>query len=91
MVKFELDEAKRAQNLKKHGVDLLFAALILEGPFLTKPDHRRDYGELRYISLGLVDGLPYVVVHTDRDGMIRLISAWQGGRKDHVKYKEHFP
>ncbi len=90
-MEFEWDDEKLQQNLQKHGVDLLYAALIFEGPVLTKPDTRRDYGERRYISLGLIDAAPYIVVHTERDGATRLISAWQGGRKDHVKYKEHFP
>jgi uncharacterized DUF497 family protein len=35
-MEFEWDEAKRRQNLAKYGVDLLFAALIFEGPVLTR-------------------------------------------------------
>ncbi len=41
-MEFEWDEAKRRQNLAKHGVDLLFAALIFGGPVLTRVDDRRD-------------------------------------------------
>mgnify|MGYP000091096838 CR=1 FL=1 len=88
---FEWNEAKRVINLEKHGVDLLFAALIFERPVLTKQDTRKDYGELRYISLGLIDDEPFIVVHTDRDGTTRLISAWQGGHKDYGEYKERVP
>jgi len=54
-------------------------------------DNRRDCGEVRYISLGLVDHVPYVVVHTERDGNTRLISARRGGRKDYETYKNRFP
>lgn len=90
-MEFEWDEAKRRQNLDKHGVDFLYAALIFEGPVLTARDDRADYGEVRDISLGLVDGAPMVVVHTARAGRIRLISAWKGGRKDHERYKNRFP
>jgi len=88
---FEWNEQKREQIYEKHGVDLLEAALIFEGPTLTRVDDRRDYGEVRYISLGLVDGVPYVVVHTDRNGNTRLISAWRAGRKDYETYKNRFP
>lgn len=91
MMEFEWDEEKRAQTIAKHGVDPLYAALIFEGPTLTRVDDRRDYGEERLISLGLVDGTPFVVVHTERDGRTRLISAWKGGRKDHDAYKNRFP
>lgn len=90
-MRFEYDETKRQQNLDKHGVDLLYAALIFEGAILTKSDVRQDYGEERFISLGIVEDEPYVVVHTERNGAIRLISAWQGGRKDYVRYKERIP
>lgn len=90
-MEFEWNEEKRAQNYEKHGVDLLEAAFIFEGSTLTREDNRRDYGETRMISLGLVDDVPYIVVHTERDGKTRLISAWKGGRKDYEKHKNSFP
>nr|WP_213685671.1 BrnT family toxin [Roseicyclus sp.] len=88
---FEWSETKRAENLKKHGVDFVFAALIFEGPVLTKIDDRNDYGETRCISVGLVDEVAYVVVHTSRGEHTRLISAWLGGQKAYGRYKARFP
>ena len=90
-MKFEWDDEKRRQNTSKHGVDLIHAALIFEEPTLTKIDNRLDYGEERSISLGLVNGTAFVVVHTRRGENIRLISAWKGSRKDYEKYKKSFP
>ena len=90
-MQFEWNEEKRQQNIEKHGVDLLFAAMIFEGATLTREDDRHDYGEVRFASLGLVDDVPYVVIHTERNGMVRLISAWKGGRKDYERYKNSFP
>ena len=90
-MKLEWDDEKRRKNISKHGVDLIYAALIFEGPTLTKTDNRRTYGEERFISLGLVDGTAFVVVHTQRGEHIRLISAWKGGRKDYGKYQKIFP
>ncbi len=90
-MKFEWDDEKRRQNISKHGVDLIHAALIFEGSTLTKIDDRLDYGEERFTSLGLVDGMAFVVVHTPRGENIRLISARKGGRKDYEKYQESFP
>lgn len=63
---FEWNEQKRQEVLEKHGVDILYAALIFEGVTLTRIDDREDYGEERYISLGLVEDVPHVVVHTRR-------------------------
>lgn len=90
-MKLDWDEDKRKSNLKKHGVDLLYAAFIFEGHTIMREDNRKDYGEVRFASLGLVDGVPYTVIHTERNGHIRLISAWKGGRKEYEEYKNSFP
>ncbi|RYE86025.1 MAG: BrnT family toxin [Hyphomicrobiales bacterium] len=85
-MQFEWDEDKRREVLAKHGVDLLVAALIFEGPTLTRIDDRADYGEARRISLGLVDGEAYIVVHTERASVTQLITAWKGGRHEREEY-----
>ena len=84
---FEWDEKKRRQGIEKHGVDMLYAALIFEGDVLTRRDDREDYGEERLISLGLVDDECFVVVHTERNGSTRLITAWKGGRDERAEYQ----
>jgi uncharacterized DUF497 family protein len=86
-LQFEWDEDKRQEVIAKRGVDILVAALIFEGDVLTKVDDRADYGEVRLISLGMVDGDPYVVVHTERVGVTRLITAWKGGRHERQEYE----
>ena len=84
---FEWDEDKRRSIIRQRGVDILYAALIFEGDVLTRVDDRQDYGEERWISLGLVAGEPFTVVHTERRGVIRLITAWKGGRHDLETYQ----
>ena len=84
---FEYDERKRRQVIAERGVDLLYAALIFEGDVLTRIDDRADHGEVRRISLGIFEDDCFVVVHTERDGVIRLITAWKGGRRDRSKYQ----
>jgi hypothetical protein len=86
-LEFEWDEAKRRRIFTERGVDMLHAARIFNGPVITHPDRREDYGEERLISVGLVDGVCYVVVHTERLGVVRLISAWLGGRRKHEQYQ----
>lgn len=86
-MEFEWDEQKRQDTIKKHKVDMLYAALIFEGAVFTAVDDRQDYGETRNISVGEVDGDIFVVVHTPREGRTRLISAWKGGRDDRRNYK----
>ena len=65
-MEFEWDETKRQQVLRERGVGVLYAALIFEGPVLTRVDDRADYGETRQISLGIVDDQGFVVVFTER-------------------------
>ena len=79
---FEWDETKRQSVFEKHGVDILYAALIFEGDIISKVDDRADYGEIRIISMGMVEDECFVVVHTDRNGTTRLITAWKGGRNE---------
>jgi uncharacterized protein len=84
---FEYDERKRRQVIAERGVDLLYAALIFEGDVLTRIDDRVEYEEVRMISLGMVGDECFVVVHTQRDGTIRLITAWKGGQRDRARYQ----
>lgn len=87
-MRFQWDEEKRKAVLAKHHVDILNAALIFEGPTLKRADNRRDYGEERWISMGMVDDECFIVVHTDRDGEVRLITAWKGGEDERRQYQE---
>jgi uncharacterized protein len=81
------DSDKYLMNLEKHGVDLYEAALIFGSPVLTKVDDRQDYGEVRYVSIGMADGDGFVTVHTMRDGDLRMISAWKAGSRDRERYR----
>ncbi|WP_417409536.1 BrnT family toxin [Hoeflea sp.] len=90
-MEFEWNEIKRAEVYKKHGVDLLEAALIFENDVLEKEDTRRDYDENRMIALGMADGEVYIVVYTRRDNVYRLITAWKGGQRDWEEYEKSKP
>ncbi len=89
-MQFEWDDRKAATNFKKHKIHFEEAALIFEGPTLTQFDDENEAGEGRYASIGLIRGVALVVViHTDRDGVTRLISARRatsGERKQYDAY-----
>jgi uncharacterized DUF497 family protein len=82
------DENKRQKIIEERKVDILYAALIFEGDVLTRVDNRRDYGEVREISIGMVGDECFVVVHTEVDGEIRIVTAWKGGRKERELYEK---
>jgi uncharacterized protein len=70
------DPDKATRNLKKHGVSLADAALIFEGFVLTWEDARENYGEQRFVSIGLAAGeVVLVVAHLIESDHVRLISA----------------
>ena len=86
---FEWDEEKNRRNIERHGVRFEDAQKIFDGPVLTRIDDREDYGEIREISLGLFDSVVVlVVVHTDRDGVIRLISARKAMPSERKVYEQ---
>lgn len=73
-MEFTWSEAKRAANLKKHGLDFVDAPSVFEGVTFTFEDDRFSYDEQRYVTLGLLAGIPVSVVHTESDHEIRIIS-----------------
>ncbi len=82
---FDWDEDKRLINARKHGIDFVDAVTIFEGDTVTVEDDRFNYGETRWVTLGLYEGRVIVVVHTEREnGVTRLISARKA-----TKYEEH--
>ena len=52
-MRFVWDEAKRRENLAKHGIDFREAHEMFDGPMLVALDHREDYGEERLLGSGL--------------------------------------
>ena len=74
-LRFEWDDAKNAENRRKHGIGFEEASQIFQGPVLTRSDDRR-HDEVREISFGFLgSGMVAAVAHTERDGGIRMISA----------------
>lgn len=72
---FTRDPRKAAQNTAKHGVALADATLIFDGFVTAVEDTREDYGERRFVSLGLFGAQVLVVIHVIEEDSIHLISA----------------
>lgn len=86
---FEWDEEKNRINIEVHGIQFEDALKIFDGPILTAIDDREDYGEIRETSLGLFNGVVVLmVVHTERDGTTRLISARKALPKERRIYEK---
>jgi len=88
-VDYEWDGKKAASNERKHGVRFEDAALVFDDPAaISWIDDRADYGEVRMITLGAIEvWLILVVVHTDRSGRTRIISARPASPKERNRYE----
>jgi len=84
---FEWDESKRQANLAKHHIDFRDARRVFEGPVFEKVDSRR--GEDRMFAIGLMEGIPIVVVYVMRGERRRIISARRANRDERQDYQNH--
>ena len=85
-MEFTWSEAKRATNIKTHGLDFADAASVFEGVTFTFEDDRFSYGEQRFVTLGLLAGIPVSVVHTESEYEIRIISFRKASKRESQTY-----
>lgn len=89
-MKFEWDESKQESNLRKHQLDFADAEMVFAGATFTFEDDRFEYNEDRYITLGLLRGIVVVLAHTERAGVIRVISMRKATKNEQRVYFEGF-
>ena len=89
-MKFEWSEQKNRKNIRRHGIDFNDVIEAFRHPMLVSLDDREDYGEDRWIGIGLIKNSVIVVVYLERDDQerIRIISARKALRHERKKYKE---
>jgi uncharacterized DUF497 family protein len=84
---FEWDKAKAAENYAKHGVSFETAVQGLQGSLCDRTlDDREDYGEERFILIGIAEEAIVTVVYTERNGRFRIISARRATRHEQDDY-----
>ena len=80
------DPEKRQLTLLHRGLDMARAGEIFDGPTLTVEDDRKDYGEQRFITVGLLDGRMVVAVWTMRGSDRRIISLRKANEREQKAY-----
>lgn len=86
-MRYTHDRKKRAANLKKHGYDFADAPQVIESAAsVTFEDRRFDYGEQRFITLGVLRGAVVVVATAETDEEIRVISMRKAERNEEEIY-----
>ncbi|RJQ49743.1 MAG: BrnT family toxin [Desulfobacteraceae bacterium] len=88
---FEWDPKKAQRNIKAHGISFDEASTAFRDSFsrtIYDPLHSED--EERFVLIGQsLRGRLLVVVHTERDDRIRIISARLTTNKERLRYEEN--
>ena len=80
------DEAKRASNLAKHGVDFAIVKAAHFRAALVHADTRVDYGEVRLFALVPIADRLHALVYTIETRAVRIISLRLASQKEVAAY-----
>jgi uncharacterized protein len=87
-LEYEWDDAKRLLNLRKHGVDLARVVEFAWDDIRESEDHRKNYGEHRWIAFGRIGDRVHVLIYTRRGDRIRVISLRGANDKETDYYED---
>lgn len=83
----EIDADKRAVILENRGLEMADVAKVFAGPHLTFEDIPYEYGEMRFITIGYMDGCMVVKAWMPRQSAYRIISLRNANARDRKKYQ----
>ena len=83
------DEAKRKRTLAGRGLDFADTGQVLDGLKYQFVDNRRDYGEERITTIGLLKDRMVVVVWTKRGEHRHIISMLKANKREQEKYRHY--
>lgn len=89
---FEWDSEKEKININKNGLDFSTAARVfMDENRLEIFDELHSDLEERYITIGMIDNVAYivVVVYTERGEAIRIISARKATKNERRMYNDY--
>ena len=85
-MQIEFDTGKRDKTLLERGLDFARAAEVFAGVTVTIEDARRNYGEARFITVGVLDGRSVVLIWTPRGDARRIISMRKANEREISQY-----
>ena len=89
-MRFSWHESKRQITLNKRGLDFAQAEQVFTGPTFTFEDNRQDYGEQRWVTLGLLGEKVVVIVHTESEDEIRIISMREATKNEQILFFSNY-
>jgi uncharacterized DUF497 family protein len=67
-------------------LDFAHAEHVFAGPTFTFEDEREDYGEERWVTLGLLRDKVVVIVHAETEDEIRVISMREADKDEQLLF-----
>jgi hypothetical protein len=86
-VEITFGQAKRAKTLEERHLDFADCGQIFDGLTYTLVDDRRDYGEVRHVTIGMLQRRMVAVVWTKRGNSRHIISLRKCNDREQAKYK----
>ena len=88
-MEFEWDHNKNHTNFAKHGFNFADAEEVFKGYVFAWPDQRKDYGEERWIGMGVLGEEIVLMVWTMRPtNRVRMISMRKAGKREWEIYRK---
>ena len=88
-MRYVWDAAKNRANIRDHRIDFADVPAVFNDPMLVELDEREDYGEDRWIGMGLLRSVAVVVVFTEpRHDTIRIVSARKANKHERTRYEQ---
>lgn len=85
-MQIDYDPRKNERNLRERQISFDAASRFKFEQALVYVDDRRDYGEVRYVAIGPIDGRIHVLCFTETDAGIRVISLRKANDREVARY-----
>ena len=82
------DPAKNVRNVADRGLPFKLVEQLEWSSAIIEEDVRKNYGERRYLALGLIDGRLHAVVFTPRAGKVHVISLRKANPREVRDYEQ---
>lgn len=89
MMHITYDPTKNAKNIAERGLDFERVVDFEFSNALVHVDSRKDYRETRYLALGLLKTRLHVLVFTETESGIRVISLRKANKREILRYEQY--
>ena len=87
-MEISFDTAKNARNVADRGLPFTLVEQLDWSSAIVEEDVRKDYGERRYLTLGLIEDRLHAVVFTPRAGKVHVISLRKANQREVKDYEQ---